>query len=111
MSPYTIRFLREAESDYSREYRWSKKQWGAAHAKDFFDKIDLILRSLEDNPFLYNKHMKDGLEYRVVRMKGMHIAYHIDEDKRMVTVMAFIGRNRFFELEQMALDRTKNPRT
>jgi len=77
--------------------------------KNFFEKIDLVLGSLEDNPFLYNKHIKDGLEYRAIHKTGMHIAYHVDEDRRIVTVLTFIGRNRYFELEQIALGRTRKP--
>ncbi|MGB0720690.1 MAG: type II toxin-antitoxin system RelE/ParE family toxin [Bdellovibrionales bacterium] len=106
---YTIKYEKQARSDVSKEYRWSKQNWGLKHARDFFAKIDGIIETLAENPHLYRvHHTDDGLEYHLVKIKGISIAYDINDTTKTVTILGFIGKNRIQDLNEILGSRLKN---
>lgn len=108
MATYKVKYEKEARADLSREYRWSKQNWGLKHAKEFFEKIDRTIEALAENPHLYRSHIADdGFAYHVVKIKGISIAYDIDEDTKIVTILGFIGKNRISDLEEILGGRLK----
>lgn len=94
---YDLRVLSDAQADRNRELAWSVQNWGRGHAKAFFSEIVALLDRLRELPLSHQAHPSG--RYRVLRHKGLAIPYHVGD--HTVTVLAFIGRNRFHELEQI----------
>jgi plasmid stabilization system protein ParE len=102
---FRLQFLEEAIEDYSRELKWSQHNWGHVHAQEYFEKIDILLSNLCANPFLYPERPGLKESYRVAKIPGMTIAYRANPQAQIIVVLAFIGRNRFYELEQLVKTR------
>lgn len=95
--------LREAQADRNRELDWSRRQWGREHARRFFSEIIDRLEHLRETPLAHHPHPSG--RYRVLRHKGLLIPYHVDQAGMRVTILGFVGRNRFHELDRIARQR------
>lgn len=99
---YKVKFEKDAKNDYDREYSWSKRNWGVKHAQEFFQKLDTTIQNLSENPHLFRAHKTaDELKYHVVKFKGINIAYDINDDDKIITILGFIGKNRVQDLEEI----------
>jgi len=103
--PFEIVFNPLADREYEAEYKWSVLNWGLDHADEFFGRIKNILSSLQESPFLYPQRIVDDLAYRVITLKGICIVYTVSEANREVSILAFVGRNRLHEIDDVVKTR------
>lgn len=91
---YGLRFHDLAKQDYMREVRWSAEQWGHVHAMQYFERVDGAILGLRRLPHAYPLLAGGQSGLRILRLDGLSIAYHVDDDSRMVTVLALLGSHR-----------------
>jgi plasmid stabilization system protein ParE len=100
--PYKIVFRSEARDDLNREYRYSKQQWGADHARKHFADLRANIANLATLPMHHAAIGGRKSEWRrISTIGGLKVAYRIDEKARTIEVYAIVGRNRFHEVEEM----------
>ena len=107
---YSKHITARFERAYDKEVRYSVKEYGVVHAKQYFMKVQEHINNLVQSPLAHEPRGKNG-EYRISNViKGIHILYHTNEAKKTVTFLDIGGRNRLHEMRKEADTRKTRPR-
>ncbi len=103
MTNYRIRLSDEFKTEWYREAKYSKKNWGRSHAKRYFSQLrSYYQQQLNDKPWSHvnpNNGMDEGQGY--IKFQGHYILFEIKEQEKEVLLLDLYGRNRFFELQNI----------
>ena len=86
----------EAERQLAHEMRYSRRRWGKAHQQVFRRGLRAYIQEIAENPQT-RRARPESFGVRVARWKGLRIAYLLNDEKREMVIVAFIGRNRLIE--------------
>lgn len=86
--------LPDAEVELLVELAYSARKWGKRHAKLYRQSLFRQIRLIVENPYAYP--VRDGLSppARFVTCGGNYILYRVDEEKRLVIIVGFLGIRR-----------------
>ena len=88
---YKLKITKEAQSDLRKEIRYSKKKWGASHARTYHQDIKKHIANLKNNPLLYTIRNDILPDVRIKTYKGTQIVYTIRKEEKMIIVLAVLS--------------------
>ncbi len=103
---YSLHHTRRFQESYQREWEYSVDNFGEDHAIKYFNKIDRKIESLQEwRP--ERARGKNG-QYRIIdSIDGIYILYHIDDSKKVVTLVEIDGKRRFQQMAREAETRKR----
>lgn len=105
---YRLTIKQKARLQLKKEIEYSRRNWGAGHAKKYREELTREIYALQDSPKIYQLRPELGSSTRLKRYKGNQIIYKFNEEKGLVTVFGIYGKSRNITPEEIA-ENTKSP--
>ena len=83
-----------AKQELENEVAYSLRNWGNKQAKKYRQGLTKTIKELRQNAKIYQVKAEFAPDIRIVRYKGSQIIYRLNEQEKLVSILAIYGKNK-----------------